>query len=110
MTAYRWFNNRFGDRKASQRQSTSVYGVEPADETALLLTEVAQEPEASHEAHRVEPTDQKVEAASILQELTIVRVCLMLDAVGMIAIERSRSTGEVILGTRVYTTLVVSLS
>lgn len=63
-----------------------------ADEATPLLAE------ATAEA----PPDSSVcatKAASVSQELAILRLCLVLDALGMLALERSRSVREVLLAT-----------
>ncbi|GJE91947.1 MFS general substrate transporter [Phanerochaete sordida] len=86
LTAYQWLTAR----KKSQTQP--VPAPDPntarASETTPLLAEAAQQNSESA---------SQLDASSLSQELTIVRVCLVLDAIGMFAIERSRNTGEVIL-------------
>ncbi|EKM49729.1 uncharacterized protein PHACADRAFT_154268 [Phanerochaete carnosa HHB-10118-sp] len=88
VAAYQWLVNR----KQAAKQLATAYATVPADETAPLLAEATQELQASE-------STPPAEATSISRELTIVRVCLVLDALGMLAVGCSRNANEVVFAT-----------
>ncbi|EKM49728.1 uncharacterized protein PHACADRAFT_265378 [Phanerochaete carnosa HHB-10118-sp] len=88
LAAYQWLTNR----NQSTEEPTSIHDTVPTDETTPLLAEATHEPQASE-------STPPAEATSISQEIIVVRICLLLDALGMLAIERSRNVGEAIFAT-----------
>lgn len=83
--------------KFSKRKSQPVAPEATSHEhTPLLLDN--QDAEGADQAHEQELVEPKIEEASIVRELVMVRVALVINAVGMLFLWHSRSALEVNIG------------
>ncbi|EKM49725.1 uncharacterized protein PHACADRAFT_33288 [Phanerochaete carnosa HHB-10118-sp] len=91
LAAYQWLA-WLANWKRPERKPASVHIDVAADETAPLLVEATQEPQADENTQTTAPSP------SASKRLAMIRICLMVSALGMLATESSRNVGEVALG------------